>query len=104
MAVISSSGSAPASTSPTANTLTPKRRPAAKACSANSSAPPVSKTAEASRKRNPTTPDGICRGTHVASRMCADAPDNHGTVYADLDRVGHGLYRLRSAGRSADKR
>ena len=33
--------------------------------------------------------------THITSRMCADAPDHHGTVYADLDRVGHGLYRLR---------
>lgn len=38
--------------------------------------------------------------THVTSRMCADAPDNHGTTYADLERVGHGRYRLRpGAGR-----
>lgn len=33
--------------------------------------------------------------THITSRMCADAPDNHGTTYADLERVGHGRYRLR---------
>lgn len=33
--------------------------------------------------------------THITSRMCADAPDNHGTTYADLERVGHGQYRLR---------
>ena len=35
--------------------------------------------------------------THVTSRMCADAPDHHAVVYADLDRVEHGLYRLRRA-------
>jgi hypothetical protein len=33
--------------------------------------------------------------THVSSRMCADAPDNHGTVYADLQRVDRGRYRRR---------
>lgn len=33
--------------------------------------------------------------THVTSRMCADAPDNHGTVYDDLARVDRGLYRRR---------
>lgn len=32
--------------------------------------------------------------THVTSRMCADAPDNHGTTYTDLRRVDRGLYRL----------
>ena len=34
--------------------------------------------------------------THVTSRMCADAPDNHGTTYNDLERVGRGTYRLRT--------
>ena len=34
--------------------------------------------------------------THVVSRMCADAPDHHAVVYADLERVGRGLYRLRN--------
>lgn len=31
--------------------------------------------------------------THVTSRMCRDAPTNHAVVYADLERVGRGLYR-----------
>jgi hypothetical protein len=33
--------------------------------------------------------------THVTSRMCANAPDNHAAVYDDLERVGQGLYRLK---------
>ena len=33
--------------------------------------------------------------THVVSRMCADAPDHHARVYADLERVEHGVYRVR---------
>jgi hypothetical protein len=33
--------------------------------------------------------------THVTSRMCGNAPDHHGVVYDDLERVGHGTYRLR---------
>lgn len=33
--------------------------------------------------------------THVTSRMCADAPDHHGTVYPDLERVARGRYRRR---------
>jgi hypothetical protein len=32
--------------------------------------------------------------THVASRMCANAPDNHGTTYKDLQRLGPNRYRL----------
>ena len=31
--------------------------------------------------------------THIASRMCANAPDHHGTTYDDFERVGHGEYR-----------
>ena len=34
-------------------------------------------------------------GTHVSSRMCAEAPDHHGTTYDDLERVGRGVYRVR---------
>lgn len=34
--------------------------------------------------------------THVTSRMCSDAPDHHGTVYADLERVDRGRYRRRT--------
>lgn len=33
--------------------------------------------------------------THVTSLMCADAPQHHGTKYADFEHVGHGRYRLR---------
>jgi hypothetical protein len=33
--------------------------------------------------------------THVTSRMCADAPDHHGTTYDDFERLGGGRYRLR---------
>lgn len=33
--------------------------------------------------------------THVVSRMCTDAPDNHAVVYDDLERVGRGQYRQR---------
>ncbi len=33
--------------------------------------------------------------THIASRMCVDAPDHHQSVSADLERVGRGQYRLR---------
>lgn len=32
--------------------------------------------------------------THVVSRMCANAPENHGTTYADLKRIARGRYRL----------
>jgi excinuclease UvrABC helicase subunit UvrB len=33
--------------------------------------------------------------THIASRMCANSPDNHGTTYADFDRIDHGEHRWR---------
>ena len=32
--------------------------------------------------------------THVTSRMCISAPKHHGTVYSDLVRASHGMYRL----------
>jgi len=34
--------------------------------------------------------------THVASRMCANAPDHHAVAYDDLERVERGLYQLRT--------
>ena len=34
--------------------------------------------------------------THVTSRLCANAPDNHGQVYSDLERVERGRYQARS--------
>lgn len=33
--------------------------------------------------------------THVTSRMCENAPNNHGTTFDDLQRVAHGKYRLK---------
>jgi hypothetical protein len=33
--------------------------------------------------------------THIMSRMCANAPDNHARTYDDLDRVTDGQYRRR---------
>lgn len=35
--------------------------------------------------------------THVVSRLCGDAPDNHETTYDDLQRVAPGRYRLRGS-------
>lgn len=32
--------------------------------------------------------------THIASRMCRNAPDNHAVVYDDLERIDRGEYRL----------
>jgi len=32
--------------------------------------------------------------THVASRMCANAPEHHAVTYGDFVRVGDGVYRL----------
>ncbi len=49
---------------------------------------------ELSRRGN-TYADSTIR-THVTSRMCATAPDNHAKVYADLERVEPGRYRARS--------
>ena len=33
--------------------------------------------------------------THISSRMCGNAPDNHAVVYDDRERVDAGTYRLR---------
>lgn len=33
--------------------------------------------------------------THVVSRMCSNAPDNHARTYDDLERVRDGVYRRR---------
>ena len=32
--------------------------------------------------------------THIVSRMCANAPDNHAVTYRDLERTDRGEYRL----------
>ncbi|MDQ3708515.1 MAG: hypothetical protein M3387_04265 [Actinomycetota bacterium] len=33
--------------------------------------------------------------THVTSKMCSNAPDHHGTVYDDLERLDRARYRLK---------
>lgn len=49
----------------------------------------------AQMQRSGTTyPESTIR-THVVSRLCANAPVNHTPTYDDLERVGHGRYRLR---------
>lgn len=32
--------------------------------------------------------------THIVSRMCANAPDNHAVTYRDFERTDRGEYRL----------
>ena len=31
--------------------------------------------------------------THISSRLCANAPDNHGVTYNDFERVRKGVYK-----------
>lgn len=45
-------------------------------------------------RRGTTLADSTIR-THVSSRMCGNAPDNHAVVFDDLERVGRGMYRRR---------
>jgi hypothetical protein len=46
------------------------------------------------RRRGSTYAESTIR-THVVSRMCVDANDNHGVTYDDLERAGDDRYRLR---------
>ena len=32
--------------------------------------------------------------THITSKCCKNAPQNHQTKYDDFERIGKGLYRL----------
>ena len=32
--------------------------------------------------------------THVTSRLCANTADHHAVTYSDLERIGHGRYRI----------
>ncbi len=36
--------------------------------------------------------------THIVSRLCKNAPDNHQSTYEDIERVGRGVYKLISRG------
>ena len=46
------------------------------------------------RRRESNLAESTIR-THVVSRMCANAPDNHARTYDDLQRVSGGRYRRR---------
>ena len=46
------------------------------------------------RRRGSNLAESTIR-THVVSRMCANAPDNHARTYDDLLRVSDGRYRRR---------
>ena len=37
--------------------------------------------------------DGTIR-THIVSRLCANAPDNHNITYDDFERISRGIYKL----------
>ena len=47
----------------------------------------------AQMRRNKTRYQESTIRTHIASKLCANAPDNHGTVYDDLERVERDTYR-----------
>ncbi|WP_420490571.1 DUF7669 domain-containing protein [Neobacillus niacini] len=32
--------------------------------------------------------------THITSRCCSNAPENHAVVYNDLERIGRGKYKI----------
>ena len=32
--------------------------------------------------------------THITSRLCGNAPDNHPVTYDDFERIGRGVYKL----------
>jgi hypothetical protein len=46
------------------------------------------------RRRGTNLAESTIR-THVVSRMCFNAPDNHARTYDDLERVSDGRYRRR---------
>jgi hypothetical protein len=46
------------------------------------------------RRRGSTYAESTIR-THVVSRMCANAPNNHARTYDDLERASDGRYRRR---------
>lgn len=45
------------------------------------------------RRRGTGSAESTIR-THVSSRLCANAPDNHPVVYPDFIRVDRGRYRF----------
>lgn len=53
----------------------------------------VGEVIDEARRQGSTYKESTIR-THVTSRICVDAPDNHAVTYPDLLRVDHGRYRL----------
>lgn len=53
---------------------------------------PAQCLAEAYRQGSPYPPSTL--RTHIVSRLCVDAPENHAHRWPDLQRVSYGLYRL----------
>lgn len=53
----------------------------------------VDEVVELARRHGSTAKESTIR-THVTSRMCVDAPDNHAVTYPGLVRVDRGRYRL----------
>ena len=48
---------------------------------------------ECMQNRHTRYPETTIR-THIVSRMCANAPENHAVTYRDLERVERGEYKL----------
>lgn len=67
--------------------------PSVAARSADRSFSPQDVVDELARRGSDYSPSTI--RTHVVSRMCSNAPDNHARVYDDLVRVSDGVYRIR---------
>ncbi len=47
-------------------------------------------------KSNTRYEDSTIR-THIVSRMCANAPQHHAVKYADFERIGNGIYRIKKS-------
>lgn len=47
------------------------------------------------RRRGSSYAESTIR-THVVSRMCSNASDNHAKTYDDFERVADGVYRRRT--------
>jgi hypothetical protein len=45
-------------------------------------------------KQNGTVYEESTIRTHITSRCCKNAPQNHASVYEDFERIGNGIYKL----------
>lgn len=96
-------GRRPASRRPSPNTCRGQILHAISAITARTGRPDftMQDVIEEMNRRGTTYADSTIR-THVGSSMCATAPKNHGVVYNDLERVDHGLYRLKAVSGADD--